>query len=167
MWKGKHGRWAPPTTLSLTGEPEWHLPHALIGWSLQPPKCSPCPTEPSPCLTLNLLHGCVLVLRTFLPSFPDRLPPQIILFYFILFWFLWLYVHTEVPRPGVNSDMQLQAYATARATLDLSCICNLHHKLWQCQILNPLSEVRDHTHTLRHNVRFLTHWATVGTLRMF
>ena len=33
----------------------------------------------------------------------------------------------------------------AIATLDLSCIYKLHHKLWQHQILNPLSKVRDWT----------------------
>ena len=31
---------------------------------------------------------------------------------------------------------------------DLSHICDLHHSLWQCQILNPVSEARDQTHNL-------------------
>ena len=35
------------------------------------------------------------------------------------------------------------ACATAMATLDLSCICNLCCSLWQCWFLNPLSEARD------------------------
>ena len=34
--------------------------------------------------------------------------------------------HTEVPRLGVESELQLLAYTTATATPDLSCICNLH-----------------------------------------
>ena len=47
----------------------------------------------------------------------------------------------EVPRLGVQSELQLPAYTTAKQ--DLSCFCNLHHTSWQCQILNPLSEARD------------------------
>ena len=49
----------------------------------------------------------------------------------------------EVPRLGVKSELQLLAYGTATAMLDLSCICDLHHNLWQPQILNPLSKARD------------------------
>ena len=46
----------------------------------------------------------------------------------------------EVPRLGVESELQLPAYTTA--TLDPT------HSLWQCQILNPLSEARDRTSIL-------------------
>ena len=48
-----------------------------------------------------------------------------------------------VPRPGAELELQLQAYPTAIATLDLSCICDLHCNLWQCWILNPASKARD------------------------
>ena len=51
----------------------------------------------------------------------------------------------EVPRLGVESELQLLAYATAMATLDLSQIYVLHHSLRQRWILNPLSEARDRT----------------------
>ena len=51
--------------------------------------------------------------------------------------------HMEVSRLGVESELQLRAYATATVTWDLSCICNLHHSSQQCQIPNPLSEARD------------------------
>ena len=51
--------------------------------------------------------------------------------------------HMEVLRLGVESELQLPAYATAIATPDPSHICNLHHSSRQCQILNPLSEARD------------------------
>ena len=54
----------------------------------------------------------------------------------------------EVPPLGVKSELQLPAYATTMATQDLSCICNLCRSLWQCQILNPLSETRDQTYIL-------------------
>ena len=35
------------------------------------------------------------------------------------------------------------AYVTAAEMPVPSRVCNLHHRSWQCQILNPLSEVRD------------------------
>ena len=54
--------------------------------------------------------------------------------------------HMEFPRRGVESELQLLAYTTATAMADLSCICDLHHRSWQCWILNPLSEARDQTH---------------------
>ena len=51
--------------------------------------------------------------------------------------------HIKVPRLRVKSELQPPAYATATATSDPSRICNLHHSLRQCQILNPLSGARD------------------------
>ena len=56
--------------------------------------------------------------------------------------------HMEVPRLGVESELQLPAYITAKAILDPSCICNIHHSLQQCRILNPLSQAKDQTCTL-------------------
>ena len=52
----------------------------------------------------------------------------------------------EVLRLGVELELHLQAYATAMATQDPSCICDLYHSLGQCQTLNPLSKARDQTH---------------------
>ena len=49
----------------------------------------------------------------------------------------------EVPRLGVEPEMQLWAYVTATAMWDPSHICDLHHSSQQWQILNPLSEPRD------------------------
>ena len=54
----------------------------------------------------------------------------------------------EVPRLGVESELQLPAYTTATATPDESGICNLHHSSQQHQILNPLNEAKDQTHIL-------------------
>ena len=52
--------------------------------------------------------------------------------------------HMEVPRLGVELELQLPAYTTtAIAVLDLSCVCGLYHSSWQHRILNPLSEARD------------------------
>ena len=43
-------------------------------------------------------------------------------------------------------EMQHPAYTAARQ--DPSCACDLSHSSQQCQVLNPLSEVRDQTHIL-------------------
>ena len=51
----------------------------------------------------------------------------------------------EVPRLGVESELQLPACTTATATQDPSRVCDLHHSLRQCKIRNPLSEARDWT----------------------
>ena len=51
--------------------------------------------------------------------------------------------HIEVPRLGIESELQLPAYATTTATWDLSHVCNLHHSSEQCQVLNPLRKARD------------------------
>ena len=62
----------------------------------------------------------------------------------------------EVPRVGVKLELQLLAYATATATSDLSCVCDLHHSSQQCRILNPLSRARDQTCILMILVEFVT-----------
>ena len=49
----------------------------------------------------------------------------------------------EVSRLGVESELQLQAYATATATPDRSRVWDPHHSSQQHQILNPLSKTRD------------------------
>ena len=54
----------------------------------------------------------------------------------------------EVPRLGVELELQLQVYTTAMAARDPSRICDLHHSSQQHRILNPLSEARDRTHVL-------------------
>ena len=64
------------------------------------------------------------------------------------FFFLNSHTHSiwkEVPRLGVEFELQLLAYTTATAMQDPSHICKLHHNSWQRQILNPLSKVRDRT----------------------
>lgn len=59
----------------------------------------------------------------------------------------------EVSSLGVESELQLLAYNTATATLDLSPVCDLHHTSQQGQILNPFSEAGDGTWML---VRFFS-----------
>ena len=58
---------------------------------------------------------------------------------------LW---YMEVPRLGVELELQLPAYATATAMWDPSRICDLHHRSRQHRILNPLRKARDRTRNL-------------------
>ena len=83
---------------------------------------------------------------------------SIIIVFCFFFFFLGPYPqHMEVPRLGVESEMQLPAYTTAIATQDPSCICDLHHSSRQHWILNPLSKARDRTPVLMDvsQVRYL------------
>ena len=56
-------------------------------------------------------------------------------FFFFLGPHLW---HMKVPRPGVELELQLLAYAT-----DQSHVCGLKCSLRQSQIVNIQSEARD------------------------
>lgn len=51
----------------------------------------------------------------------------------------------KIPGLGIKLELQLLACATATIILDLSCICDLCHSLWQLQTLNPLSETKVQT----------------------
>ena len=71
-----------------------------------------------------------------------------IFIYLFIYLFIYCFLglpqrHMEVPRLGVESELQLPAYTTATATWDPSHVCDLHHSSLQHQILNPLSEARD------------------------
>ena len=83
------------------------------------------------------------------------------------FCFLGLHLqHTEAPKLGLKSELQLLAYATAKAMSDLSHICKPHHRSQQHSILNPRREARNLTHicwdtsrfhkSLRHKGNYLT-----------
>ena len=80
----------------------------------------------------------------------------------------------EVPRLGVEYELQLPAYATATATPDISRICSLHHGSWQrwipnsfrardwtqvlmdiCWFPNPLSHKRNSTVHLDNSFHFV------------
>ena len=58
--------------------------------------------------------------------------------------------HMEVPRLGVQSELQLPAYTTATATQDRSRVCRIYNTAHgnKTQILNPLNEARDQTQLL-------------------
>ena len=85
--------------------------------------------------------------------------------HFFFFWIFKMFIFLsflglqlwcmEVPRIGVESELQLLAYITATAKPDLSRICNLLHSSQQDWILNPLSEARDWTHILMDTSQIL------------
>ena len=56
--------------------------------------------------------------------------------------------HMEVPRLGVELELQLQAFVIAIATWHPSCIWDLCCSSRPCPILNPLSRARDWTRIL-------------------
>ena len=54
----------------------------------------------------------------------------------------------EIPRLGVEADLQMLACPTATAMPDLHRVFNLHHSSRQHWLLNPLSKARDGTQVL-------------------
>ena len=69
----------------------------------------------------------------------------------------------EVPRLGIELELQLLAYATATAMPDPCHICYLHHGLWECWILNQLTEVRDQTGIFMDTSQVLNQLSQMGT----
>ena len=96
-----------------------------------------------------------------------RIKMNISSWFFLLTFFLFRATPMAygVPRLGVELELQLSAYTTATAILNLSRICDLSHSLYQHWILNTLSKARIWTHILWILVSFLTHWATMVTPR--
>ena len=98
----------------------------------------------------EILTICCYLLDLKIIAFREWERPKIcfnsLFFTYLFFIFLgphpW---HMEVPRLGLKSELQLQAYTAATAMQDLSLICDLHHRSQQSQILNPLSKARDQT----------------------
>ena len=60
----------------------------------------------------------------------------------------------EVPRLGVESELQLPV--TATATQDLSHICDLHYSSQQCGVPKPLRKARDQTRILMDTSRIVS-----------
>ena len=85
-------------------------------------------------------------------------------FFFLTFCFLGPYPrHMKVPRLGVESELQLQAYTTATTMWDPSCICGLCISSRQCLIRDPLSEARDRTRILMDTSQIRFCRAIIGT----
>ena len=69
----------------------------------------------------------------------------------------------EVPRLGVELELQLLGYTTATATQDFSYVCELHHSSRQRRILNLMIEARDETHILVVPSQICFRCTTTGT----
>ena len=72
------------------------------------------------------------------------------------------HLHMEVPRLGVESELQRPAYTTATAIPDPSRVCDLHHSSQQLWILHPLKEARDQTCILMGTSRALNPLSHTG-----
>ena len=78
-----------------------------------------------------------------------------------MYIYLFIFLFTAAPVAYGNSWAQgqiravVEAYTIATATPDLSYICDLHHSLWQCQILNPVSKAGDWTQILMDTCQVL------------
>ena len=88
--------------------------------------------------------------------------------FYLFFVFLGPYPrHMEIPRLGVELELQLPAYATATAMWDPSCVCYIHRSSRQHQILNPLREATDRTCILMDTSQICFHWATMACIYLF
>ena len=82
---------------------------------------------------------------------------------FFFFCFLGPHLpHMEVPRLGIESELQLPTDTTATATQDPSQICDLHHRSRQW-ILNPLSKARNRNRIFMDTSWVCFYWATTRT----
>ena len=70
----------------------------------------------------------------------------------------------EIPRLGVQSELQLPAYTIGIAMPNPSHVCDLHHSSQQLWILNPLGEAQDPLGVLMDTSPVCYSWATTGTL---
>ena len=109
-------------------------------------------------------HGLALLQSLYTSAFINETINSFFLFFFCFFLqpCMW---HMEVH--GVESELQLQAYTTAKATLDPNCICNLSCHCGNTGSLTywarPGIEHKS-SHTL---CQFLTSWVTTGTPNKF
>ena len=84
-------------------------------------------------------------------------------FLFFFFIYFLLFRATPAARGSSQTRGQIRAYPTATAMQDLSHVCSLHHRSWQHQIADPLSEPRDRTRILMNTSRIHFLFATMGT----
>ena len=105
----------------------------------------------STCKIFSLFKGPPLKFHMFYTTF----------FFFFFGLFRAAPAHVEVPRLGVESELLLPTYTTARS--DPSHVCDLHHSSQQHWIFNPLSRARDRTQVLMDTSWVCYCWATMGT----
>ena len=79
---------------------------------------------------------------------PELIPATLFFFFFFCFFRAAPALYGGSQVRGRIGAAAASPYATARAALDPSRVCDLHHRSWQHWILNPLSDARDRTHML-------------------
>ena len=135
LWKGSRGQRPPRKRTSVVTPP----PPEGAASALQ--RVQAFPTWLSQHIETSVQDSCLVKTGA---SRPHALSPHFLFYYYYYLSFLGPHLrHMEVPRPGVESELQPPAYTTTTASPDPSRLCDLPHSLWQCQILNPLSEARD------------------------
>ena len=101
-------------------------------------------------VSLERLPPTLKIIKEFCQDFLKHLDGFMVCIYlFIYYFFLFFFFpflgplpwHMEVPRLGVETELQLPAYARATTMQDLSRVCDLHLS----SILNSLSKARDWT----------------------
>ena len=105
------------------------------------------------------------LLRTNYTSFGFA-SPDILDIYLFIYLFLLLRAesrHMDVPRLGVESELQLPACTTATAMPDPSRTCNLHHSSQQHRITDLLSKARNCTCILMDTSEIRFRCTTTGT----
>ena len=80
------------------------------------------------------------------------------------FWFCFFSL--SAPRLGVQSELQMPAYATVTAMPALSHICDPHHSSTQRQIPDTLSKARDQSRILMYTSRIHFRYTTMVTPRL-
>ena len=95
------------------------------------------------------MHNLKVSCLAFSKGFPTQRLQKVfsyVSFFLSFFFFFFLLTphlrHMEVPRLGVESELQLWAYTTATAVLDPSYICDLPCTLQHHLILKPLVRPR-------------------------
>ena len=92
------------------------------------------------------LHSSVPFMSPFSNHFSEAAAKAFCHFFLFCFVFCFLGLHPphmEVPRTGVESELQPLALTTATATPDPSSIFDLYHNSWQHWIPDPLSKAVD------------------------
>ena len=121
-------------------------------------------TSPSSTLTSSPQSSCYHLLTASHPrQFPTFAPPLLYTaahrsFFFFFFFFLgpqWR--HMEIPgcMGQIGAAAASLSHSHSHTGSEPSHIFNLHSSLWQCWILNPLSEARDQTCNLMDTSRVL------------
>ena len=127
----------------------WTHTKNMEPWSFRPIKCEAClevPREYS--WAWSEKYTCSTYRVTNFSGLPGTEEIAKMLSYHFWVLFCFLSIAALAAYGSSQTRGQIGACTTATRTLDPSHVCNLYHSLWQCRILNALSEARDWTRIL-------------------